>query len=385
MRLTSAMPIDSLAASKLNYLSSNIGNADRLVGGIEAQLTVKGGTGTDSLTVDNSGDLADTAGVLSDARLTGLGLTGQIDYGSFEALTLLTGAVNDVLTIESTHKGQTVVNTGEGNDTVNVETILGATSIDLSVGDDTVNIGNLQQRLSGIAAQLTVKGGSGSNTLNVVDAGSTTDNTGILTANQISGLGMNAQVNYSSFATLDIHLGGGNDALTIENTHQGQTYLNTAAGNDAVNVYAISGETTVKTGAGNDSIKVGNPNKQINQINALLILKGGLGNDGLAINNAGDTSTHSGTLTDTQLTGLGMTGQIDYGSFESLEVQLGDGDNTFTVESTHKGQTTVEVNKGNDSVVVEADVPPIYIQADDQSASTNWFINLFKLFVRKSP
>ncbi|WP_228035845.1 calcium-binding protein [Oculatella sp. LEGE 06141] len=361
----------------------NVGNSDRLINGIEALLSIKGGTGNDHLTVDNSGDLADTTGILSESWLIGSGLTGQIDYGSFEALTLLTGAGSDVFTIQSTYKGQTTVNTGEGNDTVNVEAIAGATSIDLNAGDDTVNVGSLQQHLNGIAAQLTVKGSSGEDTLNIVDTGSTTDSSGILTDTQINGLGMKGQINYSAFESLDMQLGSGSDALIIENTHQGQISLNTAAGNDTISVYAISGETTIKTGAGNDLIKVGNQNHQIKEINAPLLVKGGLGNDSLVLNNAGDASTNSGILTDTQLTGLGMAGHIDYGSFESLEVQLGDGNNTLTVESTHKGQTIVETNKGDDSVVVETGATPIYIQADNQLVGTNWFVNLFNLLVKK--
>ena len=69
---------------------------------------------------------------------------------------------------------------------------------------------------------ITVEGGSeGSNdTLIVDDSGDTTSNTGELTPSEITGLGMSQGVDYSAFEIVDVRLGGGDDAMTVDQTEE---------------------------------------------------------------------------------------------------------------------------------------------------------------------
>ncbi len=94
-----------------------------LLSGLVAGVTVDGGTGTNTLNIDDSGDTANTNdGVLSGTGLTGLGMGTGITYtGSFEFLNVLQGKGNDNFTI---HVGAvslppiTVVDGGPGTNTL---------------------------------------------------------------------------------------------------------------------------------------------------------------------------------------------------------------------------------------------------------------------------
>ena len=75
--------------------------------------------------------------------------------------------------------------------------------------------------------------------------------------------------------------------------------------------------------------------------------------DSLNVDDTADTAGNTGNLTATDITGLGMTGKVVYGTVESLTIGLGSGDDTFTVESTHAGTTELNTNAGNDTVTLE--------------------------------
>ncbi|HSF98236.1 MAG TPA: Calx-beta domain-containing protein [Ornithinibacter sp.] len=85
--------------------------------------------------------------------------------------------------------------------------------------------------------------------------------------------------------------------------------------------------------------------------------------DVLVIHNEDSPAADLGTLTSDRLRGLGMAddavldgqlllGGIGYAAFEDLTVLLGYGADTFTVESTHIGTTTVDAGAGSDTVHV---------------------------------
>src|SRR5690606_15352654 len=51
--------------------------------------------------------------------------------------------------------------------------------------------------------------------------------------------------------------------------------------------------------------------------------------------------------------GLGMGGTVTYGTVETLTIELGSGSDSFVVESTHSGTTTVSTGEGADEVNVQ--------------------------------
>ncbi|MBE9030746.1 DUF4347 domain-containing protein [filamentous cyanobacterium LEGE 11480] len=328
-------------------------NTGGTVNQINGNLEIDGGTGTDQLIVDETGDNTNNTGNLTQNTITGLGMTGSIQYAALETVDVNLGAGADNLTIASTHANTTNVNTNGGQDTVNIQTIAGTTTVNTGSENDTINVGDTSQTTSQISAQLNIVGGTGSDQLNVNDTGTTTNRTGNLTANQVTGLGMSNSINYSELETVDVNLGAGNDSFTVASTHANTSNINSNGGQDAINIQSIAGTTTVKTGSENDIINVANTSQTVNQISAQLNVEGGTGSDQLIVNDTDDTSANTGNLTANQVTGLGMSNGINYSELETVDVNLGSGDDNFTVESTHANATNINSNAGQDTINVQ--------------------------------
>ena len=87
--------------------------------------------------------------------------------------------------------------------------------------------------------------------------------------------------------------------------------------------------------------------------------------DTLFVFNGDSPANDQGTLTATNLSGLGMgtglelepgrffAGGITYSNLEAINIFLGSGNDTFTVESTHAGSTRIIAGKGDDTVRVK--------------------------------
>ena len=277
------------------------------VNGIHGLLTVRGGSGADGLTVDDSGDAADNNGTLTATTLTGLGMSQGIDYGGLESLDILLGSGHDSLTVAGTHAGTTALTAGAGNDAIHVRGIAGATDVHAGAGSDTVTVGSLAPTLggtvNGIAAPLIVRGDEDEDTLIVDDSGDILANVGQLTGTTLTGLGMTDGISYAAFEDLSIGLGSGGDTFTIADTHAGTTTLTPEAATigwmcwphparhhqrrrrqDTVNVQTIGAATVVNAGVGNDDmINVGSLARPwagtVNAISALLTVNGEGGSD----------------------------------------------------------------------------------------------------------
>jgi Ca2+-binding RTX toxin-like protein len=138
----------------------------------------------------------------------------------------------------------------------------------------------------------------------------------------------------------------------------GRLVINGLSGT-TVNVRSTSGTTTVNALGGNNTIHVGSlapvAGGTLAGITAALVLNAGGGNNALNIDNSGDlTDRPSGTLTGTQVTGLGNAGVISYSGMSTLNIALGKGKDGFTVSSTHAGSTSLDGGPGNDTIVLQA-------------------------------
>ena len=174
-------------------------------------------------------------------------------------------------------------------------------------------------------------------------------------------------------------------------THAGVelVVLRTLGGGDRIAVRAIGVEHHVVAGEHSDRIAVGsnaagagttstawtNSGGWVDDVDALLVVDAGTGpgvatgDDLLAVDDTGDTDDNTGELTLDLLTGLDMAVGIRYLGVERLTVDLGSGDDTFTVHSTHAGTTALTTRDGADTVIVRriAGITAVDTGADDDT------------------
>ncbi len=316
--------------------------------------------------------------------------SGGILYSGLSALNLSLGSGGNTFTVASTASGTTTtVNSGAGNDLVNIQTIASALNINTGLGVNTINLGSLASATGGtvntLQGPITLTG-SGADTLNVDNTGTAAATTGTLTSTQLTGLGLGTGgVTYSGLAFLNITLGNGGNTFAIVSTYKATvTTLNTGAGNDTVNLLSNAGLTNLNTQAGNDTVNVQttaaalniNTGTGVNTVNlgSLAPATGGVvdqlqgaitvtgsGADILNVDDTGSTLAKTGSLTSTQLTGLG-SGGVTYSGLSTLNISLGSGGNTFTITTTATlTATTVNSGNGNDVVLVLSNSSPLNI------------------------
>ena len=285
------------------------GNVNAIAGAV----TVTGGTGNDSLYLDETGDSSSTGndGTLTNASITGLGLGGGITYTAQELVSIALGSGGTEFAVQSTST-QTTLSTGGGNDTVDVSS------------DAAANLGTL----GGLLGALTIDGQGGTDTLNISDFGDAVAGSGRLTSTGFTGFGT-AGIGYAGIEALNIQLGQGGDTLNVVSTY-------------------LLAVTTIRAGPGSDTINVSSDaptnSGTLSGIAGHLIVDGQTGTgDTLNVSDAGDIFGQTGNLTSTDLTGLGTAG-IAYSNLEQLHITLGSGSDTFTIQSTLPATT---LNTGN--------------------------------------
>jgi hypothetical protein len=161
-----------------------------------------------------------------------------------------------------------------------------------------------------------------------------------------------------------IDTAAGNDVIEIINTAlnagittgQNELRIKGGADHDLFTVRAIQGRTWIDGDSGNDQVYVGSVNQLVQDIDASLIIYGGIGTDTINVDNQQSTtnadnaaSTAAGLLSTSLLTGLDMGGGITYYETEDLNIILGSGRDHFTVSSTHTGTTDISGNAGSNS------------------------------------
>src|SRR6185503_8253500 len=189
------------------------------------------------------------------------------------------------------------VSGGTDSNTINLWQTVAQNPVDIFAGDgsDTITIGHgVKHTVNVINAPVHIDGGEGVDTLNVDDSGDTADNTGLLTGDHLSGLGMGStdqnQVNpeggvfYGGVETLDVKLGAGNDHFFVQGTLP---------------------QTFVHAGPGNDEILVGNLNHSLDDILGTLTIdaEGGQSNY-LRVDDSGDPDRDAATITSSSIIGF---------------------------------------------------------------------------------
>ena len=272
-----------------------------------------------------------------------------LSYTDVEDLQIFTGSGDDHVTFASTHGGSTSVNTGRGSDTILVSALDGPTSVTTGDDDDAIRVSSDFQTLSDINGTLTVNGGSSTtgDVLVLDDSGNSQSVAATLTANSFSHSSA-AAITYESIDKLDVLLGHANDQLTIASTHLGTTLINSGAGDDIVEIGAITG---IAGGVdGTLSIDAGAATTS----------------DLLVVDDSNNSQPVAAILTFETITGFG-TGSIVYSSVEQLALSFGSAGDQLRIESTHAGATDVQMNAGDDLVTAVTSDGPTAIDGGEDN------------------
>ena len=139
-----------------------------------------------------------------------------------------------------------------------------------------------------------------------------------------------------------------------------RVYLDTNVADDTINISNVSSQTQVNTGAGSVTVNLGsnagqssgNVNGNLEGFTAPLTIDGGTGGATVNVDDSGQTTGQSGTLTNSKLSGLDIPAAagIAYSGVSALNIALGVGSDTLAVDSL--GAPT-SVNGGDGSNVLD--------------------------------
>jgi hypothetical protein len=311
--------IDGLPAGK--NVTVNAGNGNDLIvlsevtqdldTGLESDVSINGGAGTDSIRADDQTD-----SINSDIYTV---TSTSLVKGSVEPHTFTINADIEQLTVNGSAQPSTwnitstsfnlIVNAGSGNDTFNV-----------GGGDVDTNI----------VGTATINGGGGTDRIDFEDAsdGPSGDNWTFA----VGSLNKGGQVvNYSAM-----------EGLVVNASAQANTYN--------LDAHGSSTPITINGGAGNETFLVGNGDLDTN-IDSNATLNGGGGTDSVTFEDSTDGSgSNIYTLTATQLVKSIRT--FNYSGFESLVITGSALAATYSINGSSSAATIVNGGAGADTVNV---------------------------------
>ncbi|MFT7667945.1 MAG: Ca2+-binding RTX toxin-like protein [Planctomycetota bacterium] len=257
-----------------------------------------------------------------------------------------------------------------GHDVVNVESTAATSSLAIlgGIGNDIFNFGvdisdytgltftNLNLMNGGpLTGPMIVDGEAGGDTINVHDNTDTAANTdGVLTADSLTGLGMDEGIEFTDVETFNLELGTGADLFNIQAVDS--TVTASVFGNDGSDVFNVSSDSPM-TNANGDLAG------DLNSILGLLNIDGqGGSNNVINVSDADDTADHlvsaaAGFLTKSTIKGLGIGDEIEYLNFAEIRLVLGSGDDLLNVLGT-EALTWVDASDGDDTIQV-SDLAPM--------------------------
>jgi hypothetical protein len=327
----------------------NLGNANSLAG-INGPVNVINGPSYFHVNVNDGGDNANHPNViLSTGSLTGLA-PAAINFGfaSINTLAIAVGNGNNTYTVSGSQAYLgTILNTGDGNDIVNIQGNAYALTVNAGgSGADVVNVGN-PNSLAGITGPLTLNNPPSFSHVNINDGADNADHPNvILTATSLTGLAP-APIAFgqADLDSLTITVGNGNNTYTVVNTQAGLanlSTLNTGGGTDTVNVQATTGALTINAaGFGSDVVNVGNAGS-VQAINGSLTITDPPSFATINVDDSADGNARTVTL-DTvgfaygRITGLAPAAILyKYLDTNSVTIETGPGGATVNALSTGK-------------------------------------------------
>jgi hypothetical protein len=357
--------------------NGNVGNGAGYLGNIQGQVYVAdngdpGEPGSTVLYVDDSGDPWGQSVQMD---------SGQIYYGNAAVINYVSNhfSTNDVteLLVYGGYGGNTFnvqdtselaygnwINTGTGNDTVNVYGTSGWLEVNNPGGSDALNLG-LGETTSLFGTVYAY--GAGSTRLDVDDSKDTVTRTVTMNDGSLFGLGSGGiywSPSSSPTGGVDyVYVAGSDGANTFNvnntsNLYDG-TFLDTVIGDSYVNVYATQGSLDVYNPGGYSDVDVGMGN--MGSINGSVDVYGP-GDTQLVLDDSSDSTARTVTMNDGSVTGLGGgTGSIywmptssanDTGGVFSLSINGSGGGSTYNVDNTSNLSYGTYLSTGTSNDVV---------------------------------
>ncbi|MEX2149864.1 MAG: LEPR-XLL domain-containing protein [Steroidobacteraceae bacterium] len=247
-------------------------------------------------------------------RITGLGMGGDrtiggslqpggVSFQELEEVEINLGTGANHFTIDDTHAGATTLNTGMGNDLVDVRKVSGHTFVNTGAGSDTVNVHNQVQSLSDLRGLLTVSGDIPQASVVNLANGSPAIGTLVTAVDAIQRLTVDAT--------------GGTFTLTLRDQTTTSIAFNAPATGEGSVQAAL--EALSNIGVGDVEVTkagsiyriafrgaLGSQHVDLLAVNDFGLTNGQGSSDVLNIHDSGSLGASVGVLTGTTLTGLGM-------------------------------------------------------------------------------
>ena len=294
---------------------------------LAAGLTVDGGADLDTLTMHDQFNPYDALAGLG--RLYTVTSTSAGRWAKFGVTTL-------PFAIGHSETEIVTLNTGNGNDIINVASNAVATTINAGNGDDAVNVGSPGNSLDAIQGSLNVRGNSqiAQDVLNINDQATDSAMTYTVGSSGVTRTGI-GHINYQTFEGVALNAGSGSDTINVNNT-------------------SALAPFTVNAGDGNDHIEVNTP-VGLNGLNGALTVNGqghlpnSLG-DGLELRDDPTAIGHTYTVQATTVSRTGIP-TISYSGIDHLGISASSHADTFHVRSMPDDMIFMGVsgNAGNDT------------------------------------
>jgi hypothetical protein len=245
-----AITVTSTPTGTSLFVNGNQGNDTAVLGGgdldsnlLGDNVSYNGGIGTDTITFDDDSDSigADNY-ALTSAALDKPNI-GSLGYSSTERINLLASQNNDTISINSTLFGVAVSIAGNG-------------------GNDTINHGNGDIDTN-TDSDITISGGLGDDTLNLLDGGDLGNDLYTLTSTSLTKTDLVNTFTYSGMEGLSLTANNADNDINVNSTADGCALtLNGGGGNDVItigngsvsSVLGNSPDVVVDGGADTDAI-----------------------------------------------------------------------------------------------------------------------------------
>jgi hypothetical protein len=322
---------------------------DESNGVISSLVQFSGGSGSDTLVVNDQKDVSFENVILGTDQISGLG--AGIFYSDVNYVQLSGGTAQDDFTLANTDPVvQTELDTGTGGNFVAVQQTAAAVTINCN-GKDYVLAGD-KNGLQDIQGALTVNGYLYQSSLVLSDLGDSSGLTFTVTDSTITNLAP-ATIQYSALAILNITTGAGQDGAIVRNTApsikvHGQSlfYTSTAidTGPGGGLVAAVDGTQSPLTISGAIFVNVGNGTVQNILGKVVVDHAPGTSPVSLVVNDLIDSQAEQATLgkgsnSDYEISGLAPAA-IAFGSDVDATVESFGPGGTFTVNDTPPGAFT---------------------------------------------